>query len=438
LRLLWHDREVPGEGPQLEEALRAMGLGRGHRVALVAGNTPFAVQMNHAARRIGCTLVPLSPADAGVWRRLLSVTPCEALVCTDAQAEAVRAQWSGPMLVATAEGDVQGSEGHVSAPQDDAPLPAYILYTSGTTGAPRPVPITAAMLESHAKAASERLGDGPESVWACGVALHRIAGIAMLERVRRNGSTLQLMERFEAQGLARLIREGTTHTSLVPVMLQRLLVEWGPHPPPRTLQCVLLGGDHAPEEMVQQAIRAGWPIHCTYGLTESCSQAATATPQEWLEHPGTSGRPLEGVQVRIKGGEIHLSGPTIAGEEEFATGDTGHLEDGRLYVTGRTGDRITTGGIKVDPALVEDVLRQHPNVADACVVGIPDPQWGQRVEAAVVTRGPVEDLREWCRPRLPEGHAPKSLRVVGSLLRTEDGKLVRAAVRRLLQATLPT
>lgn len=394
MRLLWGDGEVAVDAGILAEPLLALGLRPGHRVAVPGPNSPLHVQLHAAAEREGWTVVSGGDADAEV----------------------------GP----------DGSVRLLHPLGDATPGPAFIVHTSGTEGRPKPVAITRSMLAAHAAAANERLGDGAGSVWLGALPLHRIGGIAMADRVRRNGGTLALAQRLDAAAL-----DGITHVSMVPTMLRRLL----PAAPPQSLRCLLLGGDHAPESLVRPALEQGWPIFCTYGMTESCSQAATATPQERLERPGTSGRPLRCVGVSVDNGELVLSGPTVAGGGPLCTGDLGRVEDGQVFVTGRRDDRITTGGVKVDPEPVEDALLRHPAVAAACAVGLPDAEWGQRVAAAVVLRegSASPDLRAWCKSLLPAAAVPKEVRVVGSLPRTESGKLRRAAVRALLlQGTVPT
>jgi O-succinylbenzoic acid--CoA ligase len=253
--------------------------------------------------------------------------------------------------------------------------------------------------------------------------------------------------------------------------------------------------------MVAGALERGWPLHPTYGLTEAASQVATATPDEVRERPGTVGRPLDGVEVRIREGEIQVRGPTVAagylgraraagavvregrtiprqgepalepvpgrapsaGDEDggdegggapgqpplvdsdgwLATGDAGELDDeGFLRVTGRLSARIVTGGVTVDPAEVERVLRSHPEVRDACVVGMPDEEWGERVVAAVALdpdapeadRGPPLDeaaLAVWFGDRLAPPKRPRLVRFVEKLPRNASGKVDRPAVRAL-------
>lgn len=157
------------------------------------------------------------------------------------------------------------------------------------------------------------------------------------------------------------------------------------------------------------------------------------------------GRPLPGVELRIDGTEILVRGPMVASSYRdgtpvvdadgwLHTGDLGRLDDGVLTVHGRRGDMIITGGENVAPDPVEQRLRLHPAVADAAVIGRPDPEWGQRVVAVLeLTPGSatpsLDELRTWVREALPTWAAPKDVEVVDALPRTSLGKVRRAALR---------
>ncbi|MCA1819553.1 MAG: AMP-binding protein, partial [Halobacteriales archaeon] len=399
MRLRWNDEDIDLADHALAQSLVALGAKAGHRIAVLAGNTPLHVLLHVAARRNGWTLVPLSLAAPP------SLDRCDIVV--QRQGAAALEDWQGPLLVATDRGEPVGRRAGRLPPPGE-PGPAYVLRTSGTTGEPHRIPVTWEMLDAHAAAASHRIGDSKDAVWSCVLGLHRVGGVALLSRALHNGSTILLEPAYDARRLAQHLRDGVTHVSLVPTMLRRLLDAWGHGPPPATLRCVLLGGDRAPEGLVQPALAAGWPVYCTYGMTESCSQAATATPDERRNRPGTSGRPIDGVHIEAVDGELVVSGATVAGGVH-ATGDLGRVDaEGFVFVTGRVGDRITSGGAKVEPGTVEDVLRAHPAVVDACVVGLPDPEWGERVVAVVVLRGGhMPELATWCRTRLDRPEIPK-------------------------------
>jgi O-succinylbenzoic acid--CoA ligase len=185
-------------------------------------------------------------------------------------------------------------------------------------------------------------------------------------------------------------------------------------------------------------------------MTEATSQVATAPPELTRRKPGTVGKPLDGIEVRIAAdGEILVRGPTVAmgyvgtdvrdvvaSDGWLHTGDIGRLdEEGDLWITGRRADRIVTGGVTVDAVEVEEALRAHPDVADVCVVGLPDAEWGERVAAWVVSERDGFDASElgtFLRSRLSAPKLPRVLHVGGALPRNPNGKVDRVAVRSTL------
>ncbi|MDP2955741.1 MAG: AMP-binding protein [Longimicrobiales bacterium] len=330
-----------------------------------------------------------------------------------------------------------------------------VLWTSGTSGRPRGVALSADNLRASARAAAGRLGLGPDDVWLASLSVAHVGGLALVTRSLLLGGTLVAWGRFTAVSTSALLRGAhlpagrpVTHASLVPTQLHQLLEEraGGPPPPPSTFRCALVGGAHAPPELVRRALEAGWPLALTYGMTEMASQVATAVPGEVRRKPGTVGKPLEGVGVRVAGdGEVLVRGPTLAlgyvGDDApltdpegwHHTGDLGHFDDeGDLWITGRRAERIVSGGVNVDVHEVEGVLRGHPSVRDACVVGLPDPEWGEVVGAAVVgVEGEfdLESVESWLRERLSAAKRPRRWRLVQHLPLNANGKVDRGAVR---------
>lgn len=340
-------------------------------------------------------------------------------------------------------------------PQAQAdPRGGVILATSGSGGVPHYVVHEWRSLRANAAAANERLGFGPDDRWLATLAWAHVGGLAVPLRAAVAGAAVGLASpRFDADTVARALADlKITHVSLVPAMLHRLL-DTGARPPD-TLRAVLLGGAATPPPLVDRALDAGWPIALTYGLTEAGSQVATATPCEVRGGERSCGRPLPGVQVRIRpagsAGHIEIRGATLfrgyAGEPPrapdawFATGDLGRLDpDGRLTVTGRLRDRIVSGGVNVDPVHVEAVLAQHADVREAAVLGLPDDTWGQIVAAVLVPRAAAEDdlvarVSDWCRERLSGARVPRRWDVSAELPRTATGKVDRARLRDILQA----
>lgn len=350
-----------------------------------------------------------------------------------------------------AEADLRGREGGGAQ---------VVLWTSGTAGRPRGVALSFESLLASADASRRRLDLDPSDQWLATLSLAHVGGLALMVRAFLLEAGLVAYGAVQVEEISSLVDgpEGlpvgvntpVTHLSLVPTQLLRLLEHRGDRPPPATFRCLLLGGAHTPRALLDRALAAGWPVALTYGMTEMASQVATASPDAVRRKPGTVGRALEGVELRVtQDGEILVRGSTQAlgyvGHEAplvdaqgwYHTGDLGELdEDGDLWITGRLSDRIVSGGVNVDPTEVEEALRAHPAVMDVCVAGVPDDEWGEVVVAWVV---PVEgefdldDVEGWLRQRLAGPKRPRRWVVDTELPLNANGKVDRALVQELMQ-----
>lgn len=483
-------RELDRDAEELARGLAGAGVEPGDRVACLLPVGRQAAIALHAVPRTGASLAPLHPdwTGAELDDYLRRVRPRALLCCAETGERAAAALRASGLLVRLGPGDGSGDG---AAPASDLPradeVPGVdpeaehtVMATSGTSGRPRGVRLSLANHRACQRAASRRLELGPDDRWLATLAPAHVGGVALVLRAALTGATLVLRAGFETGPFLRLADEGRiTHASLVPTMLRRLLEARGAEPAPEGLEGLLVGGDAADPGLVSEALDRGWPVCPTYGLTEAASQVATATPSEARDHPSSVGRPLEGVEVRIEGEEILVRGPTVGlgylgddrapgavvregrviprqggrgaaddplvdGAGWLRSGDAGRLDDeGRLHVTGRLSERIVTGGVTVDPTEVERVLRAHPEVRDACVVGVPDEEWGERVSAAV-ERDPDApeadpddplgraELAMWFGDRLAPAKRPRQVRFVDELPRTPEGKPDREAIRRWL------
>jgi o-succinylbenzoate---CoA ligase len=300
---------------------------------------------------------------------------------------------------------------------------ATVLYTSGTTGAPRSVELTFGNWLANALGSAVALGLDPQERWLAPLSLAHVGGLSILVRSAIYTTEAVLLERFDVDAVRDTLldpAERITLVSLVPTMLARLLDAGLAYPP--TLRWALLGGGPIAPSLLARASEAGVPVAPTYGMTEACSQIAT------------HGWPLVGVEVNLdKDGEVLVRGPVVApgslGSDGWLhTGDLGDLDErGRLTITGRKADRIVTGGENVSPVEVEEVLLSHPAVVDAAVFGRADLEWGEAIAARVVTQASVsgEELRSFCRKRLAAFKVPKRIEFAGELPRNAAGKLLR-------------
>lgn len=348
--------------------------------------------------------------------------------------------------------------------RDPAPI-SIRHYTSGTTGRPKAVvraPVDErTQLEGIPRHLSLFGVDDPNGIHLVCGPLYHTAPLSFSCQALQTGQTVVLPERFDAeQTLALIERERVTWTFMVPIHLARILRLERRNADLSSLRRVLHAGAPCPEEVKRRALEffpegTLWEF---YGTTEG--RAALISPEEWLAHPGSVGRALPGVTVRIlddDGNEV-APGETglvyfspadgrrfeYAGAPDktarawrgdlFTVGDVGLLdEDGYLYLTDRSQDVIITGGANVYPAEVESVLHAHPGVADVAVIGIPDEEWGESVHAIVEADPGADldpaDLIGFCRARLAHYKCPRTVDLAERLPRDPNGKVRKRELR---------
>ena len=500
--------------------LAAAGVEPGDHLGAVLSPRVEYVCLVHAAMRLGTTLVPmgaeLTPRELAAQIVAADVTTvvCEAATesavtdavarcrpddagdsdstafdwgpTTDAgdegsDAETVSAETQDRTVATVDDPDSDSVEPLSAASVDPVPSVTWslsdtqlVLFTSGTTGDPKPVQLTTWNLLASAAASAFRVGFDPADRWLVTLPLHHAGGLSPILRMPVYGMTVVLREGFDAGATADdLDRYDITAVSLVPTMLRRMLDRRGTLT--ESLRVVLLGGAPAPTDLIDRCRNYSVPVHLTYGMTETASQIATARPEAVFEDPEAVGPPLfltavtvvdaDGEPVpRGDPGELVVDGPTVTpgyygddaatdaafGEFGFHTGDVGVVdESGAVTVLNRLDDRIVTGGETVDPGEITDVLTSHPAVQEVAVVGVADAEWGQRVAAAVVVDAGVatpvsepdsetarrvdrDDLLDFARERLAAHKLPKTVTFTASLPRTVSGTIDRDAVREQL------
>ncbi len=311
------------------------------------------------------------------------------------------------------------------------------VHTSGTTGKPRAVDLTTANFFHSAVGTAMALGLGPQDRWLCALPLHHVAGLSILTRSAICGIGAVVHDGFDVDRVAQSFAEdGVSVVSLVATQLIRLLDADVDLTGPRAL---VLGGGPVPLEAIEEATGRGATVSQVYGMTETTSQVTLLEAADAERKAGSAGRALLGAELRVDDGEILVRGdvvaPGSAGEDGWLrTGDLGAIDsEGFLWVDGRLGDLIVTGGENVMPERVEEAIKSHHDVLDAAVVGRPDPEWQEAVTAVVVLRpGAAEDaeaLRAHCARELAGYEVPKAFAFVADLPRTASGKLMRSVLR---------
>lgn len=466
----WSYEELDEWADQIASGLADQGVELGDRIGLVMSRRPEAIATLWGVFRIGGTLVPLDPAEPASALRSrveraevkLTITGPETEEFErEARSDTIPTVEFAGLTTASGNGPNQAAAHPRPVPRRKLDDTRVVLFTSGTTGTPTGVCLTGRNLGASAASTVERLGATAADRWLLDLPIYHAGGFSIPLRTAMLGATTVLRRSFDAAQTAGTIAEyDVTGLSLVPTMVERLLDGPGLS---NSLRFVLVGGAPTPPELTRRALEAGVPLYTSYGMTETASGIATATPADLRSNPETVGRPVLAASISIRGdsdrplpagqtGEIAVSGPivspgTVDGTERrpgepLRTGDRGYLtDDGLLVVTGRVDDLILTGGENVSPREVEAAIRALDSVVDVSVLGLPDEEWGQRVGAAIVldeTGTPADltlvELREQLRGDLADYKLPKTVAVLDSLPRTASGTVDREALRRRLES----
>jgi acyl-CoA synthetase (AMP-forming)/AMP-acid ligase II len=332
---------------------------------------------------------------------------------------------------------------------------AIVLFTSGTTGLPKPVPITHAVLSARiANFAQPFSAESAPTVGLMCVPLFHVGGSLSLLGSLYSGNTTVVQKRFDAgEWLALVERHRVVTTFLVPTMLQRIL----DHPNFATtdlssLVAIAYGAAAAPVTLVRRAMAAMPHVAFAnvFGQTETLGAYTTLLPEDHFKPSriGSVGRALPGVELRVvdpvsgqdvplgEPGELWVLSPQNVRPGWLHTGDLARIdEEGYVFPVGRLSETINRGGEKFGPIEVESVLREHPGVIDAAVFGVPDFEMGERVGAAAVTRVSIsaDELRTWCRERIAHYKVPDRFVFLEELPYSSTGKVNRGELIELLQ-----
>jgi acyl-CoA synthetase (AMP-forming)/AMP-acid ligase II len=443
----------------------------GETVVFVGLNGPAMPIAVFAAGLLGKPFAPLNYRlpDADLNKLLARTAPSVAIVDDDM----VGRLQPGPGVAVVPRSAFEAAgldEAHRAAelPFVDPDI-GVLLFTSGTTGEPKAAILRHRNLTAYVISTVEFLGSGEHEAALVSVPAYHIAGIsAVLTGVYSGRRTYHLPAFTPEAWVDAAAQEKVTHAMVVPTMLGRILdvLEARGETLP-ALKAVSYGGGRMPQPVIERAMRILPHVDFVnaYGLTETSSTIAVLGPDDHREAMSSSdekvrrrlssvGRPLPSVEVEIRGeggevmpagqsGEIYVRGEQVSGEythkkvidEEgwFATNDGGWMdEDGYLFVEGRLDDVIVRGGENISPGEIEDVLRQHPQVADVAVLGLPDNEWGEKVAAVIVAKDgqpTPEELAAFVRARLRSTKTPEVWEFREALPYNDTGKLLRRQLK---------
>jgi malonyl-CoA/methylmalonyl-CoA synthetase len=437
------------------------------RVAFLTPADASYVAVQWGVWRAGGIAVPLAtshpPAE---WEYILRDAGAEVAVAAPEFAASLTpaAERAGVRVLSTVQG--LGAAAPGALPALSGGRRAMMVYTSGTTGRPKGVVTTHATFEAQIASLIEAWGWAADDRILLVLPLHHLHGILNVAGCALwAGACCEMLPAFDAERTwDRLASGRLTLFMAVPTIYRKLIAAWEAAPVERQRQLsaasaglrLMVSGSAALPAQTLERWRAitGHTLLERYGMTEI--GMALSNPLRGERRAGSVGLPLPGVEVRLVDeggrvvpagtpGEIEVRGGTVFleywGRPDatrdafrdgwFRTGDVGVVEAGSYRILGRTSvDIIKTGGYKVSALEIEEVLRTHPAVAECAVVGVADPEWGERVGAAVEVREgaslALEDLKAWSKDRLAPYKIPRALRVVPSLPRNAMGKVTKA------------
>jgi malonyl-CoA/methylmalonyl-CoA synthetase len=432
------------------ERLSAAGLSAGDRLLWCAGPSLASVVTCVAALRLGAVVVPGNPAYTAreLVHIVADVRPTLATVERAEQAAWVESASAGSTPVIGLAGDppVRAIGPVPVLDAATAADPALIVYTSGTTGAPKGAVLSHGNLVAGVRALTKAWRWDEKDRLILSLPLFHVHGLcAGLFGTLAAGASAVLV-RFDAAGVldAAAHHEGTLFFG-VPTMYRRLL-ESGRARELAALRLCVSGSAPLPAELFGELVAgAGIEPLERYGMTETL--LTLSNPLDGERRAGTVGFPLPGVETRVEDdGALWVRGPSVfAGYWErpaanaecmvegwFRTGDIVSVDDdGYFSIRGRSGDVIISGGFNVYPAEVENVLLSHPGVVEAAVAGLPSSEWGEAVTAWVVAddRLDVGELLSFAAARLAPYKRPRSVRLLDALPRNAMGKVLRTELR---------
>lgn len=433
-------------------ALAAHGVPAGGRVAVVDGGSLLSIATVVGAARVGAAAALMNPAlTPPELQGLLKHAGCaDVAVAGEPYVDRLREAGAATVL---SESDLAGGPSpNITDTPDDGD--ALILFTSGTTGLPKPIGITSRRLTMRIKGMTPPFrADAKPSIGMMSVPFFHVGGALGILGSLYSGNTSVVQKRFDAGEWLRLVSEHrVTATFLVPTMLQRIL----DHPDfagtdLTSLAAIAYGAAAAPLTLVRRAMAALPHVGFAnvFGQTETLGAYTTLLPKDHRDpaRAGSVGRPLPGVDVRVVDpatgidveagtvGELWVNTTQNVTEGWLRTGDLARQDsDGYIFPSGRLSDTINRGGEKFGPIEVEEALRSHPAVTDVAVTGIADEELGQRVGAAVVACAPVtlEELRSHCRELIAYFKLPERLAIIDHIPYNATGKVSRRDIASLI------
>jgi len=453
--------------------LRSLGIERGDTIAFWLPNCPEVFEVYWAGQRSGLYITPIATGlTAGEADYIVGNSGSKLLVASPEIAGFAALLKRDDVTVLTLEEWREALETQPAGPIADEAPGFHMVYSSGTTGRPKgirlPLP-EGAVTASHmlAELSASAYGTGLDSVYLSPAPLYHTAPLAYTTSTHRLGGTVVVMPKFEPEAaLAAIEQFRVTHVQMVPTMFVRLLklpLDVRTRYNLSSLKIVVHAAAPCPVEIKRAMIDWLGPIVYEYYGGSEGNGSTRITPEEWLRKPGSVGKASWGI-VHIcddKGNELPTGtqgGVYFEGGWDFkylgdeaktrdarnplhpawsTLGDVGYLdEDDYLFLTDRKSYMIISGGVNIYPQEVENLLITHPRVADAAVIGVPNPDFGEEVKAVVQPLDPTDatpefaaELIAFCKASLAHIKCPRSVDFDPALPRLDNGKLYKRLIK---------
>ena len=485
----WSFSDLADRSNRLANALAGMGVGQGDKVGMLQVNCNECIEVYFATAKLGATYVPLNfRARAEELEFMINFSEASALFLGQRYVKMInsmREQIPGMKNFVSVEGPAEGMLDYESVIAEADPEEVFtdiddndtsiLMFTAGTTGQPKGVMLTHDNLATYVLNNVSPADPDIEEKNILTVPLYHIAGMQAVLAAVYGGRTLVVQRQFDPSDWMTLVEtESVTRAMMVPTMLKQLMEhEEFPKRNLSSLQVITYGAAPMPVEVITKAIEVfpGTRFINAFGQTESASTITMLTPEDHviegtpgeraikLKRLGSIGRALGDTEVKIfdedgseqpvdEVGEIVARGPRVMkgywkAEEAtnstirngwLYTGDIGYMDEaGYIFLSGRAKDIIIRAGENISPEQVEATLHSHPAIDEAAVIGVPDPQWGEKVRAIVALKAGAQateaDIIEHCRGQLASFKKPESVIFVDSLPRNPLGKVLKRVLR---------
>ena len=485
----WSFSDLADRSNRLANALAGMGVGQGDKVGMLQVNCNECIEVYFATAKLGATYVPLNfRARAEELEFMINFSESSALFLGQRYVKMInsmREQIPRMKNFVSVEGPAEGMLDYESVIAEADPEEVFtdiddndtsiLMFTAGTTGQPKGVMLTHDNLATYVLNNVSPADPDIEEKNILTVPLYHIAGMQAVLAAVYGGRTLVVQRQFDPSDWMTLVEtESVTRAMMVPTMLKQLMEhEEFPKRNLSSLQVITYGAAPMPVEVITKAIEVfpGTRFINAFGQTESASTITMLTPEDHviegtpgeraikLKRLGSIGRALGDTEVKIfdedgseqavdEVGEIVARGPRVMkgywkAEEAtnstirngwLYTGDIGYMDEaGYIFLSGRAKDIIIRAGENISPEQVEATLHSHPAIDEAAVIGVPDPQWGEKVRAIVALKTGAQaseaDIIEHCRGQLASFKKPESVIFVDSLPRNPLGKVLKRVLR---------